>query len=104
MLYAIMSLIGLAATLMPDTFWPEVLAITAGGFAVASLYGMANYSRVVSEAALAKVYVPGMARHYLMWLPVLALASLVHWFPTVCLLFTFAIEACIYADLRELQP
>jgi len=102
MLYLIFTLIGLAAATMPDTFWPDVLVLLAGAFAAVALYGMANYRRTISEAALAKVYAPSMGHHALMWLPVLALASLVHWFPLVCLLFTFVVEACIYADLREL--
>lgn len=102
MLYIIFTLIALAAAAMPSTFWPDLLALLAGALAVIALAGLVNYSRMVSQAAVAKVPAPSMGHHALMWLPVLVLASLVHWFPLVCLLFTFVVEACIYADLRDL--
>jgi len=99
--YLTLFLVALAAAVMPDTPWVAVLLCVAGALGAMALFVLVNFNSMVAESVKAKLKSPSKVRHYGMWTAILVPASVVHWFPLVCLLLYFAVESCVYAELME---
>jgi len=99
--YITLFIVALAAAVMPDSFWPTALACLAAAVGAAALFTLANYNSILSDAIRARIKPPSRVKQYGVWVAILIPTGLVHWFPLVCLLFYFAVESCVYEDLRS---